>query len=131
MLDRQYGPTTTGKVYLAVSYHQRTARKRPDKSRWIIKEQEQYNVFEVSDNNQLFFPDQQNLVGLKDNCSKKLGCDEERLARLVAPSFGAHEWHGFPVFSREFNFSEEFLDLLEEKQLIDRRTRNRLVKCQI
>jgi len=131
MIGRTYGPTTSGKHYLAVSYHQRTARRNPDKSRWAINERCQFELFSFSDDNKLHFPDAAVLVGLFKNCEDTLGCDAERLAKFVAPPSGSTEWHGFPVLSAEFNFTEEFLDYLEGIKLIDRRTRNRLVKCSI
>ncbi|EKD63869.1 MAG: hypothetical protein ACD_51C00166G0002 [uncultured bacterium] len=131
MTGRSYGPTASGKSYLAVSYHQRNARKNPNKSRWKITEPHQYDVFVLSDGNKLHFPSNDVLVGLARNCEQQLGCDDERLAKFVAPAVGSSEWHGFPVFSKEFDFSEEFLDTLEERKLIDRRTRNRIVKCKL
>lgn len=131
MNGRVYGPTAKGKTYLAVSYHQRTARKRKDKSRWVIDEPSQFAVFGQSDAESLHFPHGQVLVGLSTNCQTKLGCDDERLAKFLAPSEGANDWHGFPVFSAEFDFSEDFLDLLEGKKIIDRTTRIRLAKSKL
>lgn len=97
----------------------------------MIDERSQFEVFGYSDDESLHFPHAQVLVGLSANCQTKLGCDNERLAKFLAPSQGANDWHGFPVFSAEFDFSEDFLDLLESKKIIDRTARIRLAKSKI
>lgn len=131
MSNRIYGPSTNGKMYMAVSYHQKKARKNNKKSRWFVSEQEQFNIFNLSDVHELYFPEDDTLIGLQNNCSDKIGCDDERLAKFIEPSEGSKEWHGYPVFSIEFNFTESFLNKLESLNIIDRTTRNRLVRGQL
>jgi len=132
MSDIIYGPTTSGKNYVALSYHQRTAKRNPHKSRWVITGPRQYDVFMFSDDNQILLKNINCYIGITQNCSTKLGVSGELLAKFIGPSGNSSIWHGYPILSKDIDFTEEFLNFLEEDlHIINRLTRLRLAKCKI
>lgn len=43
--DGTYGPTTKKHYYFPLYYHNKTAKKNNNKTRWVLTEFEQYNIF--------------------------------------------------------------------------------------
>ena len=126
--DKTYGPTNKGHFYLPVGYHNPTARKRTDKTRWCIKPPEQYEVFRVADEDSEHYQGDGGLYGFLDNMDEILGLDnEERIAYFPKP--GNNPWHGYPVSSKDF--SNEVIKLWKETGFISTRNYRNLLKREI
>ena len=49
MPDIRFGPNLSGNFYISVHYHQCTAKQNPHKSRWCIKPEEEFTLFNLAD----------------------------------------------------------------------------------
>lgn len=126
--DKTYGPTNNGHFYFPASYHNPTARKRTDKTRWCIKPPEQYEVFRVADEDNEHYQGNGGLYGFLDNMDEVLGLDnEERIAYFPEP--GNNPWHGYPVSSKDI--SNEVIKHWKETGLISIRNYRNLLKREI
>lgn len=126
--DKTYGPTNNGHFYFPASYHNPTARKRTDKTRWCIKPPEQYEVFRVADEDNEHYQGNGGLYGFLDNMDEILGLDnEERIAYFPEP--GNNPWHGYPVSSKDI--SNEVIKHWKETGLISIRNYRNLLKREI
>lgn len=126
--DKTYGPTSKEHFYLPVGYHNPTARKRTDKTRWCIKPPEQYEVFRVADEDSEHYQGDGGLYGFLDNMDEILGLDnEERIAYFPEP--GNNPWHGYPVSSKDI--SNEVIKLWKETGFISTRDYRNLLKREI
>lgn len=127
MIDLQYGPTTSGKCYLAIHYHQPTSKKT-GKSRWKVDGSVQFLIFSEADLNSQEDPrGSTTYFGFFPNCSTKLGKDNERIAKFVGPASSIN-WHGYPIYSSEERFSEDFLNHLESTGKINNVVRRRIAR---
>ena len=126
--DKTYGPTNKGHFYLPVGYHNPTARKRTDKTRWCIKPPEQYEVFRVADEDSEHYQGDGGLYSFLDNIDEVLGLDnEERIAYFPKPE--NNPWHGYPVSSKDI--SNEVIKLWKETGFISTRNYRNLLKREI
>jgi len=125
--DKTYGPTNKGHFYLPVGYHNPTARKRTDKTRWCIKPPEQYEVFRVADEDSEHYQGDGGLYGFLDNMDEVLGDNEERIAYFPEPR--NNPWHGYPVSSKDI--SNEVIKLWKETGFISTRNYRNLLKREI
>ena len=91
MTDGKFGPTPNGHYYMPMAYHNPSALKRCDKTRWALSQDQQYEVFEIADTPIDEVPcwmndDQSGLYGMLDGCEMVLGKDnDERLAFFPKP----------------------------------------------
>ncbi len=126
--DKTYGPTNKGHFYLPASYHNPTAKKRANKSRWRIKPPEQYEVFRVADEDKEHYEGDGGLYSFLDNMDEVLGLDnEERIAYFPEP--GNNPWHGYPVSSKDI--SDEVIKRWKESAFISTRNYRNLLKREI
>lgn len=126
--DKTYGPTNKGHFYLPVGYHNPTARKRTDKTRWCIKPPEQYEVFRVADEDSEHYQGDGGLYSFLDNIDEVLGLDnEERIAYFPKPE--NNPWHGYPVSSKDI--SNEVIKHWKETGVISTRNYRNLLKREI
>lgn len=129
--DSTYGPTANGKFYLAVPYHNRNASLNPMKSRWCLDEDQQYEVFRVAEEADVFYQVNKALIGLLCDCTVILGMNSERLSKFPCPTNSTDAWHGFPIRSNEIDLDEGLLDRLVSAGIISRITRSRIVRGKI
>jgi hypothetical protein len=129
--DKTFGPTLTGHYYIAVYYHNKTARRRKNKGKWNIQQNEQFEVFRISDEGKWFCKVNNGLFSLLDGGKEVLGNAEERLAYFVKPNNNGDPWHGYPVFSEEFEISEDLLDFWVDKGIISPQVRIKIGKGQL
>lgn len=131
MNDFVVGESERGNKYIAVHYHQPTAQRNSDKTRWCIDATEQYDLFCVADNMTHRWESNGDLFGFKDgakvvlslkeedeDCSAKLcqfkGCDKTK------------EWHGFPVLQP--SIKSALVIYWKEKQLISSAIAKKILK---
>lgn len=135
MKDGKFGPTPNGHFYMPMPYHNPTAARRANKSRWILDPGQQYNVFELADTPlgdrvNWMNDDESGLYGMLDSCRMVLGKDgDERLAFFPATRNEADPWHGYPVDSLEIG--EDLIAFWFDQQLIDRITYTRLMRHEL
>lgn len=126
--DGTYGPTGNGLYYLPASYHNPTAKKRANKTRWCLKPPQQYEVFRVANINYVKNHGDGGLYGFLDNMDEILGKDnEERIAFF--PDTEASPWHGYPISSSEI--SEEIIKSWKNSPNISTRNYRSLLKREI
>ncbi len=129
--DQTYGPTARDHFYLPAQYHGRTARRSENKTRWHIKESEQYEVFRVADEAIWKCTANQCLFSIIDNGNIMLGENGERLGKFPIPANPAESWHGFPFPSDEIERGGSFYDLLDKWEndgIITSNVRRKIVK---
>lgn len=136
MVDGKFGPTPNNHYYQPMPYHNPTATKRPDKTRWVLNASQQYDVFELADTpldgkDNWMNDDESGLYAMIDSCQTILGKDNgERLAFFPTPqNIAADPWHGYPIDSS--NLGDELIDFWFQHQLIDRITYIRLMRHEL
>lgn len=105
-----FGPTKNNNFYFPHPQHNKNASKNKHKTRWILKENEQYEVFRISDENAWICKSNSALFSILNNGSEIFGENEERLAFFRVPNNTTTPWHGFPVFSSDYEISTILLD---------------------
>ena len=126
-----FGPTNKNHYYFPVSYHNKTAKTNDHKTKWILKKNEQYEVFRVSDEKEWQCNINNGLFSILSNGDVVMGINEERLSFFPNPVNNIDAWHGFPVNSSEFEPSIELVDLWLKNKVIDERLYIKILKCQI
>ena len=100
--DGTYGPTDVRKeFYISKPDHRKTARRKKEKTRWVIQEGEEYGVFHPINNNyELWFCNVNNcLFGMVEWGKVVLGENGERIAKFPNDRQPGEPWHGYPVFT--------------------------------
>lgn len=138
---KTYGPSTSGHFYLAVGYHNPTAKPRPNKSRWRVGEGKQYELFCLADeetpmgradphdpfNGRWICPDNADaLFTVSDGGGSALGVNDERLGYFWPPRNASDPWHGHPVFSRDRKPGQSLLERWVRQGVIGRPMRRRI-----
>lgn len=120
-----YGPTNRGHFYDPVWYHQPNARKQRNKTRWLLQEPQQYEVFRVADEDYQNYSDESGgLYGFLDQMNEILGKDnEERIAYFPVAS---NPWHGYPITSRYIE--DEMIEKWQTAGLINNRIYRHLLR---
>ena len=135
MVDGKFGPTPNDHYYLPMAYHNPTALKRSDKTRWALPQDQQYEVFEIADTPIEDVPcwmndDQSGLYGMIDGCEKVLGKDnEEHLAFFPKPANAIDPWHGYPTDSMDLG--DDLIKFWLEKKLISKIIYGRLMRHEL
>lgn len=117
-IDGLYGPTARQHFYKPLGYHRPTAQRRPDKTRWCIREGEEYEVFRVADEPWWACNTNLCLFSIVDGGKVILGENGERLARFDFPRNESDPWHGFPVHSDDSKPEPGLLDRWETEGII-------------
>lgn len=126
-----FGPTTKNHFYKPVGYHNKSAKTKKDKGKWILKQGEQYEVFRLSDEGEWKCIPNQGLFSILENGNVIFGENEERLAYFPNPQNKNDEWHGYPVHSSEFEISDDLIEKLVEEDVIDIRISIKILKGQL
>lgn len=120
---------------MPMAYHNPTALKRNDKTRWALSQDQQYDVFEIADTPIDDVPcwmndDQSGLYGMIDGCEKVLGKDnEEHLAFFPKPTNAIDPWHGYP--SDSMDLGDDLIEFWLEKKLISKIVYGRLMRHEL
>jgi len=126
--DGNFGPTKNDNFYNPVYYHNKTAKKNSDKTKWVLKKNEQYEVFRLSDEEKWGCNKNSGLFGILEKGNIILGDSEERLSFFPNPANTNEPWHGFPVHSGEYEPSVTVLDKWLEDEIIDPRMHIKILK---
>lgn len=129
--DDTFGPTLMGHKYKSVFYHNKTAAVKKGKNKWILKMNQQYEVFRIADEGIWFCNINNGLFSILDSGKEVLGMRDERLAYFVRPNNELDPWHGYPILSSEDEISEELLDFWEENKIITPQIRIKIGKGQL
>lgn len=112
--------------YQPASYHNPTAAKRSNKSRWLLKPPQQYEVFRVADDNYVLYSEDSGLYGFLDGMNEVLGRDNEEHIAFFPKAAENVNWHGYPVGSK--NILDETIDRWHNAGLITDRNYRLLLK---
>ena len=129
--DGNFGPTTNDSFYHPVHYHNPTAKKKPNKTRWVLKQNEQYEVFRVSDEGKWSCSKNDGLFSILENGEIVLGENEERLSFFPKPKNNNDPWHGFPITSGEYEPSDDLVDKWFEDKIIDERLQIKILRGEL
>ncbi|GAA4021621.1 hypothetical protein GCM10022386_00730 [Flavobacterium cheonhonense] len=129
--DGTFGPTSNSNYYKPMYYHNKTAKKNKDKTKWIIKQNEQYCTFELSDDNNWKCLAQNGFFSILENGNVILGSNEEVLGFFPETINDSDPYHGYPVTSSEYEISDKLLEKWLNDKVIDSRMHVKLLKCQI
>ncbi len=116
--DGTYGPTSRNHYYFPVSYHARTSLKRSSKSRWCLREAEQFCVFRIADEPWWECVLNHCLFSIVDFGNIILGENGERLAAFPIPRNPNDYWHGYPIRTEESKPGPNLPDRWEEEGII-------------
>jgi hypothetical protein len=126
-----FGPTSKAHFYNPVSYHNKSAKVNPDKSKWVLKENEQYEVFRISDEGDWKCQNNGGTFSILNNGEVILGFNEERLSFFPTPTNLVDPWHGYPVDSANREPSKELVDKWLKDEIIDTRIHIKILKGQL
>lgn len=126
-----FGPTKNCNYYFPVHYHNKTAKDRPDKTKWRLKKNEQYEVFRISDESKWACDENDGLFGILNEGNVLLGMGEERLSYFPNPANENDDWHGFPINSGEFEPSKNLVDKWHKDEIISYRMKIKILKGEI
>lgn len=129
--DGNFGPTKENHFYIPVSYHNKTAAPRKDKTTWILKKNEQFEAFKVSDEKKWFCQKKNGLFSILDGGNVIMGSNEERLSFFPNPVNPGDPFHGFPISSGEYELSISLVDQWLNDNIIDVRLHIKILKGQI
>lgn len=123
-----FGPTKNDNYYHPVFYHNKTAKTNSNKTKWVLKMNEQYEVFRLSDEGKWTCKENSGLFGILKNGKIVVGDGEERLSFFPNPPNKNDAWHGFPVNSGEFEPSVKTVDKWLKDDVIDNRMHIKILK---
>lgn len=129
--DGTFGPTSNDNFYIPISYHNKTAKNNPNKTKWKIRQNEQYCVFELSDINNWKCPERNGYFSIVENGNVKLGINEEILGFFPEKVNVTDPYHGFPVTSSDYEISDELINRWKKDEIINDRIYIKLLKCQL
>ena len=129
--DGNFGPTKNDNYYHPISYHNKNSKKSSKKTRWVLKQNEQYEVFRVSDEAKWSCDKNDGLFSILENGQIVLGENEERLSFFPNPKNEIDAWHGFPITSGEYEPSDKLVDKWYADEIIDQRMHIKILKGQL
>lgn len=116
--DGLYGPSPRGDFYLSKEDHRRTAKRKKQKTKWIIEEGEEYSVFLEANIPEPIWLCKENdaLFSFVEDCEIILGQNGERIAKFPKIVNKKEPWHGYPVLTEEKQNrpSSELLDQISD-----------------
>lgn len=123
--NNQFGPTELGHYYMPAPYHNRKATNNHDKTKWILKQDEQYEVFRVGDESQWLSDKPSGIFSILNNGQEVFGERGERIAFFPYPANEIDPWHGYPVKCQyvpdpiaEKWFSDSTIDRIQYNRII-------------
>jgi len=128
--DGLFGPTANCNYYRPVAYHNRSAAGNPDKTKWVLNQGQQYEVFRISDEGYWICETNKGLFSILNNGDIILGSNEERLSFFPTPANALDAWHGYPVNSGEYEPSTELVEKWVKDKIIDQRVSIKILKGQ-
>lgn len=136
--DGTYGPAIDSKkvkyYYKPQAYHNKAAKGKQSKSKFVIKEGQQFSLFSMAvldlDSPQWTCEENSCLFAIVNNGSTILGDAQERLAKFPNPVNDTDPWHGYPVKTKYSQNcpSDKLINLWIEHGVIDATTRRRIEK---
>lgn len=129
MVDGRFGPTIIGHFYKPAYYHNKKVSGNPNKSHWLLKQNEQYEVFRLADEGQWLDKGRNGLYSIINDGEEILGLDGECLAFFPSPANNNDPWHGYPTDSKDM--SDELKDQWYEDKIVSEITYRRLLRCAI
>lgn len=126
-----FGPTANNQFYSAASYHNATAAYKKDKTRWRLKQGEQFEAFKASDENKWQCLSNGGNFSILDNGNVVMGENEERISFFPSPVNPGDNWHGYPVNSAKYIVSDELIEKWVIEKVIDNRIQIKLLKGQL
>jgi hypothetical protein len=126
-----FGPTNRSHFYKPVSYHNKTSGVNSNKTKWVLKQNEQYEVFRVSDESKWQCNKKKGLFSILSNGEVIFGDNEERLSFFPNPMNSTDPWHGYPVDSGEYEPSIELVDQWLKEKVIDERIHIKILRGQL
>lgn len=130
-VDGLFGPTLKKAFYKPMTYHNKTAKFSKHKTKWTLKQNEQYEVFRLSNENEWACTKNGGLFSILSNADVVIGSNEERLSFFPNPVNSKDPWHGFPVNSGNYEPSVELVDKWLDDKVIDERIHIKILKCQL
>lgn len=127
----QFGPTEKKHFYIPVHYHNKSASQNERKTKWVLKQGEQYEVFRISDEGEWNCKVNKGLFSILSNGNEILGENEERLAFFPNPQNSSDSWHGFPISSADYDISDELIKQWINAEVIDIRISIKILKGQL
>ena len=129
--DGLFGPTQNDNYYKPVAYHNKTAAISKHKTTWVLKQNEQYEAFRISDEEKWECIKNKGLFSILDKGGVIMGTNEERLSYFPKPVNAKDPYHGYPVDSGEYEPSVELVDKWLKDEIIDNRIHIKILKGQI
>lgn len=129
--DGLFGPTTEQHFYKPVVYHNKTAAVNKHKTMWALKQNEQFEVFRISDESKWFCKERNGLFSILANGEVIMGQNEERLSFFPIPVNTTDPYHGFPIDSGEYEPSIELVDRWLKDKIIDDRLHIKILRGQV
>jgi len=126
-----FGPTEEKHYYKPVVYHNKTAESKEHKTKWLLKQNEQYEAFRVSDEEKWSCDKNSGLFSILSKGEVIMGTNEERLSFFPNPINMTDAWHGYPVDSGEYEPSVALVEKWLAKEIIDNRIYIKILKGQI
>lgn len=102
--------------YTSKQDHRRTAKPKPEKTRWIIEEGQEFSVFSEAIKYYWFCEENNCLFSLIDKGDEILGENDERIAKFPNDKNEDDPWHGYPVSPEkpQDRPSSKLLDIIEK-----------------
>lgn len=126
MADGSFGPTDKNHYYMPVTYHNSTAARNRHKSKWCIKQNQQYEVFRIADEGSWKSSTNNGLFSIMEQGNYIVGFDDEVLSFFPCPANPSDFWHGFPVKSQSKRPDSDLLDRWFNEGVIDYSARIRI-----
>ncbi len=129
--DGLFGPTLKKHYYKPVGYHNKTGESSKHKTLWVLKQNEQYEPFRISDEKAWICAKNKGLFSILDNGNVIMGTNEERISFFPNPVNKTDPWHGYPIDSGEKDPSIDLVDKWLKDKIIDDRIHYKILKGQI
>ncbi|QHS59846.1 hypothetical protein [Chitinophaga agri] len=126
-----FGPTQRKHYYKPVTYHNKSANNNLHKTKWVLKQNEQYEAFRVSDEAVWHCDKNCGLFSILNKGEVIQGSNDERLSFFPTPNNSIDAWHGYPVDTSQYEPSTELVDRWFEEAIIDERIRIKILKAQL
>lgn len=126
MVKGLFGPTSTGHYYKPAPYHNKAAQKRDDKTKWILKQGEQYEVFRIGDEHYWYTNEPTGIFSILENGKEVFGDKGERIAFFPRTQNEKDPWHGYPVPSN--SVPDEIAEKWLKESVIERIQYIRIIK---
>lgn len=120
-----FGPTNEGHYYKPAPYHNKTASRKDEKTTWLLKQGEQFEVFRLADEGHWYAKKPSGLFSILENGKEVFGVNGERIAFFPSPRNSNDPWHGYPVGPGYT--PDDIADKWFRNNVIDRIQHNRLI----